>query len=103
MDDLFKVKFPAWANTTPNPKQDAKESIKRARDVAGAVYALGVQTGVHAVIEWCGVLGEHVRMIEHAYHAHNIPPERRGSTWGRCRTRPRIHDRVFLREVGVSA
>lgn len=58
----FTFEAPTWANQpTVNNKDDA---LQRARDLAACVYPLGVQSGVHAMIEWCGVMGEYVKMLE---------------------------------------
>lgn len=63
--DILAFRPPAWAN---DGKRDisAEEAMQRARDLAASYYSLGVQTGIHAMIEWCGVMGEHVKMLEEA-------------------------------------
>lgn len=63
----FRFNTPAWLNTpTPKGGLSAEEALKRAHDAASAYYAMGAQTGVHSMIEWCGVMGEHVKMLAHA-------------------------------------
>lgn len=69
----FTFQPPTWANTPPPSSPD--EALARARDLARSYYALGAQTGVHAMIEWCGVMGEHVNMLEEAYRTHGIEPD----------------------------
>ena len=68
----FVFQPPEWANTVP--EEDPKGMLKRAWDVSRAVYPLGVQSGVHAMIEWCGVMGEHVKMLQYAYETHGLDP-----------------------------
>ena len=70
---LFVFQPPAWANTPSPTRPD--EALTRARDLAAAFYPLGTQTGVHAMIEWCGVMGEHARMLDVAYRDHGIEPD----------------------------
>jgi len=73
MNSPFDFRPPEWANTSP-PKSPT-EALSRARDLAKSYYALGAQTGVHAMIEWCGVMSEHVKMLEEAYVNHGIEPD----------------------------
>lgn len=68
----FQFEAPAWVNTTP--ENDPTACLDRARTASRAYYALGVQTGVHAMIEWCGVLSEHVRMLQHAHDVQGVDP-----------------------------
>jgi len=65
---VFVFKVPEWANKFDR-KDDAATMLCRAKDLASSYYALGTQTGIHAMIEWCGVMGEHVRMLEDAFSA----------------------------------
>lgn len=69
----FVYKPPAWANT--NAPHDAEGALERADQLARSYYALGAQTGVHAMIEWCGVMGEHVKMLRYAYEEKGIDPD----------------------------
>jgi hypothetical protein len=69
---MFTFKEPEWANKEGAPR-DGAGMLSRARDLASSYYPLGVQTGVHAMIEWCGVMGEHVKMMEDAF-AQGIEP-----------------------------
>ena len=70
----FEYRPPAWANT-PAPQDDPKGALARAHDLARSYYALGTQTGVHAMIEWCGVMGEHVNLLRYAYEQKGILPD----------------------------
>lgn len=69
----FEFRPPAWANT--KPPTSPTEALGRALDLAKSYYALGTQTGVHAMIEWCGVMSEHANMLEEAYNIHGIEPD----------------------------
>jgi hypothetical protein len=69
----FAYKPPAWVNT-PVP-HEPKSALGRADDLALSYYALGAQTGVHAMIEWCGVMGEHVKMLRYAYEVKGVEPD----------------------------
>lgn len=69
----FVYRPPAWANT--NAPHDAKGALERADQLSRSYYALGAQTGVHAMIEWCGVMGEHVKMLRYAYEEKGISPD----------------------------
>lgn len=68
----FVYEPPAWANT--NAPHDARLALERADQLARSYYALGAQTGVHAMIEWCGVMVEHVKMLHYAYEEKGIDP-----------------------------
>jgi hypothetical protein len=70
----FHFHPPGWVNTNP-PQDSPDDALNRANDLARSFYPLGVQTGVHAMIEWCGVMGEHVRILRHAYTEHGIEPD----------------------------
>lgn len=70
----FVYKPPSWSNT-PSPQDDPESALDRAHDLARSYYALGAQTGVHAMIEWCGVMGEHVKMLRFAYEEKNVLPD----------------------------
>lgn len=79
----FGFRAPAWLNAPPPVEGlSAKGALDRAREAAAAYYAIGVQTGVHSMIEWCGVMGEHVRMLEEAHKQGHDPREvdQHGST-----------------------
>ena len=70
----FAFRAPAWLNApAPTEGISAKDALDRAREAAGAYYPIGVQTGVHSMIEWCGVMGEHVKMLEEA-HKQGLDP-----------------------------
>lgn len=69
----FVYKPPAWANT-PAP-HDAKGALERAYELSRSYYALGAQTGIHSMIEWCGVMGEHVKLLRYAYEEHGVEPD----------------------------
>lgn len=62
----FRFKAPAWANTSAQDLT-AEAALARAAEIASGYYPLGVQTGIHSMIEWCGVMTEYVKMLEHAY------------------------------------
>ena len=47
----------------------------RAKDLADSYYALGVQSGIHSMIEWCGVMGEYCKMLECAVEVGVDPRE----------------------------
>lgn len=68
---LFKFAAPKWVNG--EAATTSEESLKRAEDIASAYYPLGCQTGIHSMIEWCGVMGEYVKMLRHGYE-HGIDP-----------------------------
>ena len=70
----FNFKPPAWTNT-PAPHDDPEGALERAGDLSSSYYALGTQTGVHSMIEWCGVMGEYVRMLRYAYEQEGVPPD----------------------------
>jgi len=66
MHEVFKFVTPKWANTNMGAEVLPDEALDRARELAASYYTLGVQTGIHSMIEWCGVMGEYVRMLEEA-------------------------------------
>jgi hypothetical protein len=70
----FHFVAPAWANTPPVGLTE-EDQISRSRELAQSYYALGARTGVHSMIEWCGVMIEYVRMLEHAWRVDRIPPD----------------------------
>jgi hypothetical protein len=61
---VFQFSPPTWVNA--GKAETAEEALQRAADVAQAFYPLGVQTGIHAMIEWCGVMVEYVKMLDYA-------------------------------------
>ena len=63
--NIFSFVPPSWANTGTKD-MTAADALQRARDLANSYYALGTQTGIHSMIEWCGVMGEYVKMLEEA-------------------------------------
>jgi hypothetical protein len=69
----FEFKAPEWANNQTSP-ETAEQALRRSGEVVSSYYALGAQTGVHAMIEWCGVMSEYVRMLEHAWTTQEIDP-----------------------------
>lgn len=69
----FIFQKPAWANQKRGDLS-AFDVLERARDLAHSYYPLATQTGIHSMIEWCGVMGEYVRMLETAYKEHQIDP-----------------------------
>lgn len=68
----FEFQPPSWANQLRNDLS-AEDALQRARDLAHSYYALATQTGIHSMIEWCGVMGEYVRALE-AGHLQGIDP-----------------------------
>jgi hypothetical protein len=62
---LFAFQAPGWANLK-SEVLDARQALLRARDLAQSYYPLATQTGIHSMIEWCGVMGEYVKMLEEA-------------------------------------
>lgn len=71
----FTFRPPAWANSPSRPTTP-DDALKRADDLASSYYALAAQTGIHSMIEWCGVMAEHVKMLRTAYTAHGVEPDR---------------------------
>ena len=69
----FKFVTPTWLNGPP--AETSKERLLRAHTAAQAFYAVGVQTGIHSMIEWCGVMTEYVSMLSHVSHTQGIGPE----------------------------
>ena len=61
----FKAELPEWANKYV-PASTAEEALRRGQEACSTLYALMTQTGIHALIEWCGVMGEHLKMLEEA-------------------------------------
>lgn len=68
----FTFVAPAWAN---DPKGDltAEEALARAEELAQGYYPLGVKTGIHSMIEWCGVMTEYVKMLQVALEGGHDP------------------------------
>jgi hypothetical protein len=73
MSSPFQFTLPTWIHK-PKLPEDPKETLKRSKDVASMYYSLATQTGIHAMIEWCGVMKEHISMLEAAYTEHGIEP-----------------------------
>ena len=73
LPEVFRFTPPAWANTRA-PKDDPEAQLRRASELANCFYPLAVQTGIHAIIEWCGIMGEHAKILEHAYAEHQVVP-----------------------------
>ena len=71
----FTFVAPDWLNKVKPSDMTAEEALHRAREAASAYYPIGVQTGVHSMIEWCGVMGEHVKMLAHAASNGHDPRE----------------------------
>jgi hypothetical protein len=65
---------PPWANT-PQPTSD-REMLERAEELARAYYPLGVQTGIHSMIEWCGIMAEYAKMLRFAHTEKAISPNK---------------------------
>jgi hypothetical protein len=72
MSTPFKFTAPAWANE-PKRELSAEEALHRAEDLAQEYYPLGAQTGIHSMIEWCGVMTEYVKMLKVAMEAGHDP------------------------------
>lgn len=70
----FAFVAPAWAN---DPKGDltAQQALDRAGELASSYYPLGVKTGIHSMIEWCGVMTEYVKMLQVAMESGHDPRE----------------------------
>lgn len=66
---------PVWLNQRSLPEEGPSEALQRAKEAASAYYAMGVQTGVHSMIEWCGVMGEYVKMLEYAHTVLGVDPD----------------------------
>lgn len=69
----FKFETPAWANTLP--EDSPEEALSRSKDLASRYYALATHTGIHSMIEWCGVMGEYVKMLRVGFDAGIDPRE----------------------------
>ncbi len=70
----FNFQPPSWVNTfdrTLSPD----EALERADAIATSYYALATQTGIHAMVEWCGVMSEYVKMLRYAYKEQGIEPD----------------------------
>lgn len=72
-DTPFTFKAPAWLNGPA--AESIEESLKRAFDIASSYYAAGVQTGIHSMIEWCGVMTEYCKMLDEAHKLGHDPRE----------------------------
>ncbi len=71
--DPFLFKAPSWVNVCEAP-ETPEDALQRARDAASCYYPIGTQTGVHSMIEWCGVMGEHVKLLDYAWREHGQDP-----------------------------
>lgn len=69
----FHFQAPAWVNA--GSAADESERLDRAHDAAQAFYALGAQTGIHAMIEWCGVMTEYANMLRDVYRNQGVSPD----------------------------
>lgn len=69
----FVFRAPPWVNTVA--AADAVEALQRAESLASTYYAGGAQTGIHSMIEWCGVMGEYVKMLKYAHENGHDPRE----------------------------
>ena len=69
----FHFQAPPWANTA-SATQDS-ERLDRAHSASQAYYALATQTGIHSMIEWCGVMTEYAFMLRHVHMAHGVSPD----------------------------
>lgn len=72
MTNPFVFRVPDWANKQLDASS-AEDALARAWDLSRAVYPLGVQSGIHSMIEWCGVMGEYVKMLTEA-HEQGLDP-----------------------------
>ena len=70
----FEAELPEWANKYV-PASTAEEALRRGQEACGTLYALMTQTGIHALIEWCGVMREHLKMLTEARRAGVDPRE----------------------------
>lgn len=69
----FSFQAPNWVNT--RPPDDPQAALGRAMSAANLFYPLAQQTGIHAMIEWCGVMVEYVHMLEEVAKAGQDPRE----------------------------
>jgi hypothetical protein len=69
----FVFSLPRWVNGAA--ATSAEEALFRAEDIARAYYAAGAQTGVHAMIEWCGVMTEYAKMLRVGAEERHDPRE----------------------------
>ena len=74
MSHPFQFEVPAWAYE-PAGDLTEQEALDRAMELAQGYYPLGVRTGIHAMIEWCGVMTEHVKMLQYAHAEGHDPRE----------------------------
>lgn len=72
--ELFDFEAPSWTNSPRQVTLSAEDALQRARDVASAYYALATQTGIHSMIEWCGVMSEYVLMLQYAFTDQRVDP-----------------------------
>lgn len=70
----FVFGVPTWVNSGKQAEGPG-EALQRAREIASCYYAVGAQTGIHSMIEWCGVMTEYVKMLEMAAEAGIDPRE----------------------------
>ena len=69
----FVFQVPAWVNRKMGDLS-AADVLARAQALASSYYPLATQTGIHSMIEWCGVMGEYVNMLGDAHKYHGIDP-----------------------------
>lgn len=62
----FHATLPSWVNTRSIPL-DGEQALKRTEEISALIWQVGIQSGVHSLIEWCGVLAEHVKMLRWAH------------------------------------
>jgi len=67
MKSPFIFQAPEWLNSAS--PDTVEEALGRAEDIASAYYPAGVQTGIHSMIEWCGVMTEYTKMLREAHKA----------------------------------
>lgn len=72
--ELFDFKAPSWTNSPRGDMLSAEDALQRARDLASSYYALATQTGIHSMIEWCGVMTEYVYMLQYAFTDQRVDP-----------------------------
>lgn len=95
----FIFRIPSWANKKAGDLP-ALTVLDRARDLANSYYPLATQTGIHSMIEWCGVMGEYVRMLETAYKEHQIDPRQVDQHSGEAVPAPPFMVEYFCEKLG---
>jgi len=98
--ELFDFKAPPWTNSSRQVTLGAEDALRRARDLSSSYYALATQTGIHSMIEWCGVMSEYVNMLGYAFTEQKVDPREVDQHSGTAISAPEYYIAYICEKLG---